>query len=154
MGENPAMDARGNGRRVVLADARQEVRSALRLLLEQEWDVQVIGEAATAAQLLDILAGDLSNGDGPLVLVDWELPGMGPVELLSRVRDLAPRAQVAALGSRWDAEQAAREAGADYFVSKAYPPEKVLRALAGSGIGMNSDQSERTREGGGDAPAA
>jgi DNA-binding NarL/FixJ family response regulator len=39
--------------RVLLADDRRAVRSALRLLLEQEPGVQVVGEAADATGLLN-----------------------------------------------------------------------------------------------------
>ena len=60
--------------RVLLADDRASVRAALRLLLEQEPHVTIMGEAADATGLL-LLA---SKPDAQLLLLDWELPGLPP----------------------------------------------------------------------------
>src|SRR5258708_36812804 len=54
-------------RRVFLADAHQPVRSALRLLLEHEPDLAVVGEADEVEQV--IAAVGAANPD--LVLLEW-----------------------------------------------------------------------------------
>lgn len=59
--------------RVLIADDRPQVRSALRLLLKQEPDVTVVGEAEDAEQALELAIGERPE----LVLLDWELPGLG-----------------------------------------------------------------------------
>ncbi|MCZ7674175.1 MAG: response regulator transcription factor [Chloroflexi bacterium] len=64
--------------RVLLADDQMRVRSALRLLLEQEPGFQVVGEAADATGLL--LAATEKAPD--LLLLDWELPGLPAAQLL------------------------------------------------------------------------
>ena len=56
---------------ILLADDQPQVRSALRLLLEQELEVQIAGEAANALDLL--LQAKTVHPDA--ILVDWELPG-------------------------------------------------------------------------------
>ena len=64
--------------RVLLADDHPRVRSALRLILEQEPNFQVVGETADATGLL--LAVNEKAPD--LVLLDWELPGLPVAQLL------------------------------------------------------------------------
>jgi DNA-binding NarL/FixJ family response regulator len=105
---------------ILLADDQAKVRSALRLLLEQQPGVQVTGEAANAAELL----GQKACAD--LVLLDWELPGLAPDDTLLALR---PHLKIIALSGRPQARQAALEAGADAFVSKIDPPERLLAAL-------------------------
>ncbi|MBN1641283.1 MAG: response regulator transcription factor [Anaerolineae bacterium] len=116
--------------KVLIADDRSEVRSALRLLLEQQSAARVVGEAAAADELwerLDALTPQI-------VLLDWELPGLAPELQLALLHARCPRARVVVLSSLLGAGDAALAAGADAFVSKVEPPERLLaalRALAG-----------------------
>jgi DNA-binding NarL/FixJ family response regulator len=111
--------------RVLIADDQPEVRSALRLLLEQEPGVIVVGEAANAALLL----AQLHRTTPDVVLLDWELPGLAVWELFPALRDYGDNPVVIAMSGRPEARQAALGAGADAFVSKGDPPEQVLRTL-------------------------
>jgi DNA-binding NarL/FixJ family response regulator len=110
---------------ILLADDQPQVRSALRLLLEQELGVQIAGEAANARELL--LEAGTVHPDA--ILVDWELPGLSPIDGMSAVRRAYPSARVVALSSRPDVRLAALRAGADAFVCKGDPPERLLAAL-------------------------
>lgn len=113
--------------RVLLADDQFAVRSALRLLLEQEKDVQVVGETADSTALL--LA--VMQKTPELVLLDWELPGLPPVQLLRLLRYERPFLKIVAMSSRPEARQAALAAGIAAFVSKSEPPERVLAVIRG-----------------------
>lgn len=110
---------------VLLADDQSKVRSALRLLLEHQADIDVLGEAVNATGLLDWARATHPD----LVLLDWELPGFGRDEL-DTLRSLCPSLTVIALSGQPEARQAALEAGADGFVSKGDPPERLLEAVA------------------------
>jgi len=110
--------------RILLADDQHKVRSALRLLLEQETGLQVVGEAVDAEGLL---AGTTATCPD-LVLLDWELPGLTD-GTLSVLRTTHPELYVIALSGRPEAHRAALAAGADAFVSKANPPERLLAAI-------------------------
>jgi DNA-binding NarL/FixJ family response regulator len=114
--------------RVLLADDQAWLRSAMRLLLEQEPDIEVVGEAAEANVLLSIV-----NAVTPdLLLLDWELPGVrsgGSESLLGNLHSCCPHIAVIVLSGRPEAATSALEAGADYFVSKAEPPESLLSAI-------------------------
>jgi DNA-binding NarL/FixJ family response regulator len=66
-----------------------------------------------------------------LVLLDWGLPGLPSKALLPALRALCPHLKVVVLSGRPEARQAALDAGADAFVSKIDPPERLLAALHG-----------------------
>jgi len=115
--------------RVLLADDQAWLRSALRFLLEQELGVEVIGEAGDARALLAKAQSTRPN----LVLLDWELPGMravgGGQNLLVALHKFCPNISVIVLSGRPEASSSALDAGVDFFVSKADPPESLLAAL-------------------------
>ncbi|GAB4254822.1 MAG: hypothetical protein Kow00129_15780 [Thermoleophilia bacterium] len=117
---------------IVIADDQAEVRSALRLLLEEEGDLGVAGEAADAVGLLRLLG----EGCGEILLLDWELGGVRGVDVMDELRNVRPELRIVALSGRPEARESAIRAGADAFVSKGEPPEKllsVIRTLAAAG---------------------
>jgi two-component system response regulator DesR len=126
-------------KRVYLADAQTEERSALRLML-LDLGLQLVGEAADWPTAL--AQAPATRPD--IVLVDWDLvaKGSGAVdsassgEALAELRLACPAAIVIVLISHLDArQQAALSAGADAFISKSEMPDRVaehLRAAAGS----------------------
>lgn len=107
--------------RIVLADDQSEVRSALRLIIEQLVGYAVVAEAADGPALLN--ACDRERPD--VVLLDWELPGVS----VTAVRALLPDVRVVAMSARPSARTEAAEAGADAFVSKGEPPRLLIDAL-------------------------
>jgi DNA-binding NarL/FixJ family response regulator len=111
--------------RVFLADAEPEVRAALQILLDQEPDLHVVGQARRARDLVERVRA--SHAD--LVVVDWHLPGGRMSDLLPALRSTNGVGRVIALGIQPEAERAALAAGADAFVSKTDPPEQLLAAL-------------------------
>ena len=111
--------------RITLADNRRKVRFALRALLEQQAEVNVVGEAVDAQNLLAQVAETCPD----VILLDWELPGMAADDLLSTVRRKCPDVLVVALSGRVSARGAALAAGVDAFVSKGEPPERLLSAI-------------------------
>ena len=112
--------------RILLADDNPEVRSALRLLLEQEPVQMVIMEVSDAHGLLETLIANCPR----VVLLDWELPGLHASDILAKLQSRCPSMKVIAMSSKFEARQAALAAGVDAFVSKAEPPEMILSALS------------------------
>jgi DNA-binding NarL/FixJ family response regulator len=113
--------------RILLADDQPRVRFALRVLLERQPGLKVVGEAADAQDLLAQTEATCPD----LVLIGWELPGLvwrGP---LSALRTIRPDLFVIALSGRPEARRAALIAGADAFVSKTDLPERLLAAING-----------------------
>jgi DNA-binding NarL/FixJ family response regulator len=112
--------------RLLLADDRARTRFALSALLRQQAGLVVVGEAAHAAELL-ARAGETAPD---VVLLGWDLPGLPAAELPAALRRACPGARLIVLSSRPEARQAALAAGADAFVSKIDPPERLLAAIS------------------------
>ena len=111
--------------RILLADDEPRVRFALRVLLEREPGFAVVGEAVDRSGLLDLVALTLPD----LVLLGWELPGLAAAHPLALLRRIHPDVSVIALSVRSEARHAALSAGANAFVSKADPPERLMAAI-------------------------
>lgn len=115
--------------RVLLADDQKELRSAMRLLLEQEPDTVLVGEVTEVATLFE----EVSIASPDLLLLDWELPELKAADagkrLLATLHGRHPHLLVIVLSGRPESSRSALAAGADVFISKAEPPEKLLAAL-------------------------
>ena len=111
--------------RVLIADDQPQVRSALSLLLKQEPGVTVVGETAEAGDLLAQVEAIRPD----LVLLDWELRDRCAAAVLGKLRAVRPEVAVIVLSGRPEVRQAALAAGADAFVSKGDPPERLLAAV-------------------------
>jgi len=125
--------------RALLADDQDRVRSALWLLLSQTSAAQVVGEATKLTQVLTRL-GDVQPD---VVLLDWELPGWPANGSVDALRRFSPDLKVIVLSGRPEARQAALDAGADAFVSKNDPPEKLLARLEEMCSPRDSNQRDR-----------
>jgi len=112
--------------RLLLADDQPKARFALRTLLRFQAGLTIVGEAATADGLLAL--AEQTSPD--VVLLGWGLRGSPPDALLPALRRICPHLYVIALSSRPEARDAALTAGADAFVSKIDPPERLLKAIA------------------------
>jgi DNA-binding NarL/FixJ family response regulator len=110
---------------VLIADDQAEVRSAMRLLLEQQGSIEVVGEARNAALLVALVCRIHPD----VVLLDWELPGLPAGELVEALRDIEPEIRVVALSGQPEAAASAIDSGADTFACKCDPPEIMLEAL-------------------------
>ena len=112
--------------RILLADDESNVRYGLRVLLEERSNLQVVGEAADAEHLLAQVAAACPD----LVLLSWGLPGLAGADLLPALRRIKDDLYVIVLSGRPEARQAVLDAGANAFISKVEPPERLLAAIA------------------------
>ena len=81
--------------RVLLVDDLPDIRLVMRLLLEADGRVEVVGEAADGAEAIR-LAGELRPD---AVVLDLRMPGMDGVSALPMIRDAAPGTVVVALSA-------------------------------------------------------
>ena len=112
-------------RQILIADDQKSIRSALRLVLEQEHGFEVIGEARNAGILLTKVAANCPD----LLLLDWGLPGMAPEQLVPTVGRLCPHTSVIVLSGQPEVKGAALSSGAEAFVSKAAPAEELIASV-------------------------
>ncbi len=115
--------------RVLLADDEPKVRSALRLALEQMKWVETVDECCDAQSLSDCLRATSPD----LLLLDWELPGLHPGPSVSEIRKRNRWMKVVVLSGHYQSSKTALASGADAFVSKGEPPERLFAALRALG---------------------
>ena len=125
---------------ILVADNDARVRSALQTLLRQEPEQLALHETAD----LTGLAQQVKEYRPDLVLLDWELPGRPAAALLLALHGLTYHPRVIVLSTRPESESDALAAGADAFVSKSDPPERLLRSF------RRLVQEAREEPGGGD----
>jgi two-component system response regulator NreC len=129
---------------IVLADDHRVVRSGLRLLLEGEDGIRVIGEAGDAAAALRIV-----EARRPHVLVlDLNMPGPPSLEAIPRVEELSPDTSVVVLTMQNDvafARQALQSGARGYVLKDAADSELVsaVRAAAEGRTYLNPELGGR-----------
>jgi DNA-binding NarL/FixJ family response regulator len=111
--------------RILVADEQPKVRFALRILLEQQAGFEIVGETKNAEELLAQTAAKFPE----VVLLGWDFPGLEADTLMFALREINPNLWVIALSGLPEARLAAMDAGANAFVSKADPPESLLKAI-------------------------
>lgn len=122
------MSDRSEGLSVLVADDDPEVRQALGLLCEQALDFRVAGEAVRTEEVLRLTAALHPQ----ILLLDWSLPGDPPVSaaLLNELHQVHP-ARVVILGARPEVQKDALAIGAEAFICKGDPPDRLLAVLRG-----------------------
>lgn len=111
--------------RILLADDKIELRSALRLLLETRLDMEVILEARDMEHVLAQVED--AHPDG--IILDWELPGRPRRERVSVLRTLVPGLKIIVTSARPESQAEVTLEGADAFICKTEPPSQILKVL-------------------------
>lgn len=116
-----------NPLRVVVADDHPVFRQGLRALLGSVPDVEVVAEAATGEQAVEVAL----SASPDVVLLDLHLPGIHGIEACRRIRELAPQVRVLVLTMFDDDSSvfAAVRAGAMGYLLKGADQEEILRAV-------------------------
>ncbi|HSO11401.1 MAG TPA: response regulator transcription factor [Anaerolineales bacterium] len=119
--------------RILLVDDHDIVRLGLMTLLNDQPDMEVIGEANTAATAVKAAGTSLPD----VILMDIRLPGEGGIEATAQVTRLVPNSKVVMLTSFADDELVVRaiRAGAVGYVLKQVGNEELLRAIRAAARG-------------------
>jgi len=113
---------------VLIVDDQALVRTGLRMVLELEPDIDIVGEAADGEQAVTVAAE--TNPD--VILMDVRMPHMDGLEATRRIvrgREQGPRVLIL---TTFDLDQYVYEAllaGASGFVLKDIPPEQLVEAI-------------------------
>ena len=115
--------------RVVVADDQALVRGSFRLLVDTAPDLEVVGEAATGAEAVEIATQQKPD----MLLMDIRMPGMDGIEATRQITGSEPTAGVRVLIlTTFDLDEyvyAALRAGASGFLLKDTPPADLLAAI-------------------------
>ena len=112
---------------VLLIDDHTAVRQALRIMLEAEADVAVVGEASDGAEGV----GKAGQIQPDVTIVDLAMPGMGGLAAIPELRTAAPRTSILVFTMHHNAAYVheAMRAGARGYVLKSAPKEILLAAI-------------------------
>lgn len=113
--------------RIMLVDDHAVVRTGLRMMLEGESDIEIVGEAENATQVLN----SISQAEPDVILMDIGLPDMSGIEATRQIKELSPETAVVALTIHEDEEYFFNmlDAGASGYVPKRAAPEELLTAI-------------------------
>jgi DNA-binding NarL/FixJ family response regulator len=113
--------------RVLVADDHPIVRSGIVALLQTADDVEVVGEASTGLEVVE-LARDLTPD---VVLMDLRMPGIDGDEATARILSERPATRVLILTTYEsdDSILTAIEAGASGYLLKAAPQDEILAGV-------------------------
>ncbi len=119
--------------RVVLADDHRVVRSGLRWMLEPQDDVDIVGEAESGADLLDVL----ETVEADVVLLDVRMPGVSGLDLLPELRERWPSINVIIMSMHDEPAfiRTAIERGASGYLLKSAGMDEVMAALRAATAG-------------------
>jgi two-component system response regulator NreC len=118
---------------LLLVDDHQVVRTGLRMLLEGQPDMKIIGEAESGLQALE-KARELSPD---VIVMDITLPDISGIEATKRIKELFPEISVVALTIHEDEQYFFEmlQAGASGYVPKRAAPEDLITSIRAASVG-------------------
>jgi two-component system, NarL family, response regulator NreC len=114
--------------RILLADDHTVMRNGLRLLLERQPDLKVVGEAADGRQAVDMAAAERPD----VVIMDIAMPQLNGVEATRQIVNRNPDAAVVILSMHKDESYVIRslKAGARAYLLKDSAEADLIAAIA------------------------
>ncbi len=120
--------------RLLLVDDHAVVRSGLRMLLENERDVEIVGEASSASEAMESAMKLKPN----VILMDIGLPDLSGIDATREIKKRVNDVSVVALTIHEDEEYFFKmlEAGASGYVPKRAAPEELITAIRAAAAGQ------------------
>jgi DNA-binding NarL/FixJ family response regulator len=117
----------------MIADDHALLREGLAMLLAQEHDIEVIGEAADGLQAI----GMAEALQPDILLLDGQMPGLGGLEALPQIRKKSPLTHVLILFGSCEDEfmSNALRLGARGLLSKSLGHKDIIRAIRATHAG-------------------
>ena len=112
---------------VYLCDDVPELRQLLRIVLEEDPELFVVGEAGDAETAIE----EIAELQPHVVLLDLSMPGLDGLEALPLIRRAAPDTSVIVFSGFTEDRMGALvlERGAARYIEKGQPLEEVRRAV-------------------------
>jgi len=113
--------------RLVLADDHEIVRAGLRMLLQAQPDMEILAEASSGAEAIQLA----ETHQPDVVLMDVAMPDMNGIEATRRLKQCCPSVAVLALTIHEEEEYFFQmlHAGASGYIPKRAAPDDLLQAI-------------------------
>jgi two-component system response regulator NreC len=120
--------------RLLLVDDHAVVRSGLKMLLENERDVEIVGEASSASEAMEAATRLKPN----VILMDIGLPDLSGIDATREIKKRDSDVSIVALTIHEDEEYFFKmlEAGASGYVPKRAAPEELITAIRAAAGGQ------------------
>jgi DNA-binding NarL/FixJ family response regulator len=121
--------------RILLADDHTVMRSGLRLLLERQPNLEVVGEAADGRQAVELAASEKPD----VVVMDIAMPHLNGVEAARQIVNRAPSTAVVILSMHSDESYVIRslKAGARAYLLKDSAESDLISAIHAITVGKS-----------------
>lgn len=119
--------------RLLLVDDHEVIRTGLRMLLENEDDVEIVADAGTGEEGLALA----KRYQPDVIVLDIGLPDISGIEAAKQIKQISPQTAIVALTIHEDEEYFFKmlEAGASGYVPKRAAPEELLTAIRAASKG-------------------
>ena len=111
--------------KILIADDQTNVRYGLTVLLEEQTEVEILGDATSFKELLHQILKECPD----IILLSWDLPDLTGENLIQSMCLICPDVHIVVMGSSVNVADQALEAGAKDYVSKTEPPERLLNVI-------------------------
>jgi DNA-binding NarL/FixJ family response regulator len=113
--------------RILLADDHETVRAGLKLIVNAQADMEVVGEASDGREAVARACELLPD----IVVMDVSMPHMNGLKATEKLKEVCPRVKVLTLTRHTDDSylQLILRAGASGYVLKQSPPAELLHAV-------------------------
>jgi DNA-binding NarL/FixJ family response regulator len=111
--------------RVVIVDDHKMFAEALRVLLEADGRIALVGTATSAEEGIELAVAERAD----VVVMDITMPGMDGLEATRRLHEARPESAVVVISGTADFADAARAAGAEGFLTKGGVHDEVAEAI-------------------------
>jgi two-component system, NarL family, response regulator DegU len=113
--------------KVVLADDHEIVRNGIKILLESEGDLEVVGEASDGQEALD----ECKSKHPDILIVDINMPKMNGIETIRQLKSYSPATKALVLSMHEDEEYILQsvEVGATGYLLKGSNKQEFLKAI-------------------------
>ncbi|MFQ5400324.1 MAG: response regulator [Anaerolineae bacterium] len=113
--------------RVLIVDDLPETRENVRKLLQFESDIEVIGQAGTGEEAIQMA----QEHQPDIILMDINMPGLDGIGASQRISELVPTAQIVIMSVQSDSDYLRRAmlAGARDFLTKPFGGDELVTAI-------------------------
>jgi two-component system response regulator NreC len=113
--------------KIMLVDDHEIVRAGLRMLLQSQPDMEIVAEASSGAEALELVQGCQPD----VILMDVTMEEMNGIEATRQLKDCCPNLAILALTIHEEEDYFFQmlSAGASGYIPKRAAPEDLLQAI-------------------------